>query len=257
MNDTDFTEENYKRLLNLAKSRYRFCDYMETASEPLVVWRHDIDYSPNRALGLARIDAECGLSCIYHVMVTSRYYSILERETLDNLRMIAGLGHQIGLHFDIEVLGTDLTPDAEVILERIGFEKSILQDLLDIEPNSMSFHNTILNRERITDAQNVAGMINVNAQEVFQSYKYISDSNGIWRRDRLEDVLAEETHQRLHVLTHPVWWTPEAMSPAERLRRAIKGRARSGLNVYFDLMKQDGRYDEVLRQSGFDIEPLN
>jgi hypothetical protein len=55
---------------------------------------------------------------------------------------------------------------------------------------------------------------------------YCSDSNGHWRFKRLKDVLEDtpENVPRLQVLTHPVWWTEESMSPKKRFAKCIKGR---------------------------------
>lgn len=254
--DAEFTEANYARLLAAAARRYRFCNYGESASEPIVVWRHDIDFSPNRALALARIEAELGVKCVYHVMLSSRHYNVFELETLKLLRGIATFGHLFGLHFDMDIFDPAQTTTREMVDCRIKFEKSILENLLEVTLGSMSFHNTVLNSHRVATSAVIAGMINVNCKEVFDSYKYVSDSNGIWRRERLEAVLEGEIHPRLHVLTHPVWWTPEAMSPAERLWRAQTGRARAGLDAYFSVLARDGRAEEVLALQGFgDFEP--
>ena len=77
----------------------------------------------------------------------------------------------------------------------------------------------------------VAGMVNVYCAEIRSRFTYVSDSNGIWWRGRLGDIL-QNGPDKLHVLTHPEWWTPEAMSPRERIARCIDGRARSQHVVY-------------------------
>lgn len=249
---TEFTEANYARLLALAARQYRFCNYGENLPEPIIVWRHDIDVSPNRALSLARIEAEQGVKCVYHILLSSRHYNVFELETMNTLRQIANSGHHIGLHFDMDVFGHGENADPQTVSRRIEREKGILEDLLGVSLGSMSFHNTLLNSHRIGTSSVIAGMINVNSGEVFGRYKYVSDSNGIWRRECLRDVLNGQVYPRLHVLTHPVWWTPDAMSPAERLWRAQIGRARAGINIYFDALRRDGRAKEVLTLQGFD-----
>jgi hypothetical protein len=45
----------------------------------------------------------------------------------------------------------------------------------------------------------------------------------------------------LHLLTHPAWWTPDEMSPSERIDRAILGRARATRGDYDALLKAAGR----------------
>lgn len=69
---------------------------------------------------------------------------------------------------------------------------------------------------------------------------YVSDSNGYWRYQRLSDVLENSENEKLHILTHPEWWTPEIMPPRERISRCIEGRS----------AKQHAIYDEALRKAG-------
>jgi hypothetical protein len=54
-------------------------------------------------------------------------------------------------------------------------------------------------------------------------------------------VLADDTVSRLHVLTHPEWWTPEAMSPRERVVRSVDGRRESTLRAYDQLLERNNR----------------
>lgn len=248
----DFTEDEYIRLLEVASRKYTFVHYDETPPGPLVCWRHDIDYSPQRALAMARIEAERSLKCIYHVFLNSRYYSIFEPAVTAILEEIRELGHVLGLHFDMDVLGTGDSTGTDRILERIDFEKSVLEKLLHQPMRSISFHNYVLNQERLTRTDSIHGMINVCAPAIWDGYKYVSDSNGIWRHEQLRDVLSREPYDRLHVLTHPVWWTPTPQTAMERLRRAVEGRAKSGIDFYLSLLKRDGRFEQIADQIGLD-----
>ena len=253
-NNDEFTEASYQRLLRLAAGRYVFCDYGDEVDDmPTVAWRHDVDYSPQRALALARLENAQGLRCIYHVLVTSRYYSVLEPEIANIFRAISALGHSLGLHFDMDVFGQLPTVEVEAVTRRIGLEKLLLEALTGVELHSMSFHNFGLNQSRLLEQETICSMTNVAATSVRSKYKYVSDSNGIWRFDRLKDILFQE-HPRLHVLTHPEWWTPDAMSPLARLDRCIEGRARVGRGLYVDLMKRDGRYSDIAARIGMKAE---
>jgi hypothetical protein len=53
----DFTESEYETLLKLAKKKWRFIKYSEYRSDqPVVLWRHDLDFSVHRALRLAQME---------------------------------------------------------------------------------------------------------------------------------------------------------------------------------------------------------
>lgn len=249
-----FTQTRYEHMLDLAKQHYRFADYGEPLDESYLIWRHDIDYSPQRALAMARVEAMRGLKCVYHVLLSGRYYNVLEAEVGAILREIVNLGHSLGLHFDMDVFGLGRA-SKEQIVERISLEKMILERVLTTEIRSLSFHNYVLNRDRLDEAEQICGLLNVCTPRYRDAFKYVSDSNGLWQYDDLEVVLASHTHPRLQVLTHPVWWTPEVLRPIERVRRAVDGRAEAGLRSYTDVMRRDGRLSRLARLIGLDDTP--
>jgi len=58
----EFTEDNYRAIVKQAASKYLFVNYGYKGSEFHVIWRHDVDFSVNRALKLAQIEAELGVN---------------------------------------------------------------------------------------------------------------------------------------------------------------------------------------------------
>ena len=60
-------------------------------------------------------------------------------------------------------------------------------------------------------------MVNAYAAEIHQRYRYVSDSNGIWRHERLGNVLEMSSEKNLQVVTHPVWWQQLEMPPRARV----------------------------------------
>jgi hypothetical protein len=244
----DFTENNYARLIELAAQSYRFVDLPEALDDPdpspAVVWRHDVDYSPHRALALAQVEQSRGLRCVYHFMVSSRYYNVLEPEVSTILRRIGDLGHHVGLHFDMDVFdvfGAGESPSQEAIDRQMAFERDVLAMVLRRPLTSMSFHNVTLNAELLVESATIACLRNAQAAVKRGEFRYVSDSNGVWRYDRLDAVLAGPASRRLMVLTHPEWWTPEQATPFERLARCIAGRADANLAFYVKLLNRDGR----------------
>ena len=252
----DFTEANYRRLLALAVSKYQFVSYGEEPAAPFVIWRHDIDCSPHRALAFAQAEADLGVRCHYHVLVSGRYYNVLEPDVAAIIRKIGALGHEIGLHFDMDTVPEAASATEVSIRDRISFEKQIIETVTGVPVRTMSFHNHVLHEARLDRADEICGMCNASNERFQTGYKYVSDSNGIWRHDRLEDVLTAPAHPRLHVLTHPVWWSPEPMSPVMRLHRVVDGRAHASFDFYADVMKRDGRYATLAQRLGFaDADP--
>jgi hypothetical protein len=246
-----FTETEYRRLLDIAREKYQFCGFQDSLDHPSVVWRHDVDHSVHRALAVAKLEAERNLRCVYHVLPTSRYYNVLEPEISAMLREIAAIGHEIGLHFDMDAFGEAAEASTHEIDRRVAFERDVLATVVGVELRSMSFHNYVLNQRRLHDRETICGLLNCSSTALAHTYKYVSDSNGMWRYQRLESVLSEPPCRRLHVLTHPEWWTPEPMSPILRLRRLVDGRARANFDFYVRQLRRDGRLKAIGERMGY------
>src|SRR5579862_2794708 len=79
-------------------------DEVEAAVAPYAILRHDVDYSPESALRLARLESSRGIRATYFLLPGSLYYSLLAPEHVLLARDLAGLGHEVGLHYDMRAL---------------------------------------------------------------------------------------------------------------------------------------------------------
>ena len=234
----DFTRENYRRLLRLARQTYIFRTYTDfSPEERFVLWRHDVDFSAHAARRLAELEANEGVLATYFLYLHSEFYNLLEREVADCVRDIIGFGHPIGLHFDAGFSDVQSQEQLEADLRR---EKRILEEVFEREVSAFSFHIPTDPAHRCR-AFRYAGLINTGA-EYFQAHVgYCSDSNGYWRVRRLEDVLRQGSDRCLQVLTHPEWWQDAVMSPRQRLERCIDGRANKMRAWYQRTVEEHGR----------------
>lgn len=236
----DFTESEYEKLLKLAKKKWRFIKYSEYGSDhPVVLWRHDLDFSVHRALRLAQMEAGLGVRSTFFLYLHSTFYNLFEPEIKNIVLQIKGLGHNFGLHFDaIFYLGN--IKDLKDVDDILRFEKSVMEKMLLIEVDAFSIHNPDLTALPELNQDEIGGMINACGRFLEENYSYITDSNGYWRFRRLKEVLEAGEDEKLHVLTHPGWWVPNIMSPGLRVSRCIDGRARY----------QHARYDRILAGLG-------
>jgi hypothetical protein len=235
--DNDFTETAYRDLLRTARSRYAFRPFANALTmADGVLWRHDIDMSPHRALALARIEREEGVTASYFVHLHSNFYNAFETDVIATLKDVVALGHEIGLHFDPQVRQL-AAGDRAGVLRAVSLERDILQDALGAPVVAVSFHDPDLAGFTDLGDDVIAGLVNAYGPRVRKEFAYCSDSNGYWRFKPIGDVLREPGHTRVQVLTHPEWWVPEPMSPRDRVARAINGRA----------SRATARYDAALR----------
>ena len=229
----DFTEQGYVDALNLAKANWQFESFGTSSTCPHVLWRHDIDVSPHRAVRLAQLESEHGVKATHFFLLHSEFYSCMERSVRDRMRLIANLGHDIGLHFDVSFYPE--ISDLCSLEEKVKSEAVIVSDLANKEVVAISFHNPTVEHLRF-DQPRIAGLANAysgygarcvdsKGHMSFGGYQYVADSVGYWRFARLHDILQCPSNQKIQVLTHPEWWTPDMLCPRARIDRAIRGRA--------------------------------
>jgi len=98
----DFTGKIYENLCTLIEKLYTpmtVQQYLQQgnaqATRPLAVIRHDVDRWPNRALRMARIEARFSIASTYYFRVVPFVF------LPEIIREIAGLGHEIGYHYEV------------------------------------------------------------------------------------------------------------------------------------------------------------
>lgn len=242
----DFTRNNYRRLVKMAKEKYIFRFFSNFApGERYILWRHDVDFSVHSARKLALIEGEEGVVSTFFLHMHSMFYNLFEKEISDLCFEIKSAGHNLGLHFDPDYYSIQNDDQFRELLTR---EKKMLEDLLGCKVEAVSFHNPtpeILHANKME----YCGMINAYAEYFHKQVGYCSDSSGYWRHRRLEDVLSAGEDPCLQVLTHPEWWQDEAMLPYQRILRCIEGRAKKTKQNYQAMLQGLGR-----ENVGFDSE---
>lgn len=235
----DFTEELYRITLQAAKDFYSFKLFTDNEEEkPHILLRHDVDFSVHRAYKISLIEHELNIKATYFIMLNSQFYNLLDPVIIRKVRDIISLGHDIGLHFCDEQLTAENTCDEKYISARILKQKSLLEEIIEKEVAVISFHNPDSYNILSLEDKIICNLINVYSDYFKENYKYCSDSNGYWRYESIHEVIASRKYHKLQILTHPAWWTPEPMSPRDRIERCIYGRALSTLKQYDqDLIK--------------------
>jgi hypothetical protein len=235
---SDFTLDNYRNLLELAKKNFVFRTYTSFGKEEkLILWRHDIDFSVHSALKLAKIENELGITTTYFIHLHNEFYHFWEKEISEIIQNIVNLGHRLGLHFDSHFYGEYIIPDFE---QKLINEKSILENQFSVPVEVFSFHNPSTEILKLEDLK-YADMINTYSKLFKEEVNYISDSNGYWRYNKLEDVLLSNGTKPLQVLTHPGWWTEEPMRPRDKITFHIEQRSKRQHEFYDDTLLKTGR----------------
>lgn len=237
--ENDFTQANYRRIIQLVKESGRPPVSYEAIpwGKTYLLWRHDIDFSVNRGVKLAKINAEYSVHSTFFVNLHSTFYNPFELDQAQLLRTIVSMGHDIGVHFDVSFYGELDSVEYEV---HIAKEADLLAELVGKRPVAVSFHNPTKGLPKINTLK-LGGLVNAYSQELMTDSRYCSDSNGYWRHARLVDLVANTTIERLHVLTHPGWWVEKPMAPRMRILRAVQGRSAAVMDDYDRLLENHGR----------------
>ncbi len=230
-----FTIAHYAEIVKLAKDMgFQFIlhkdEYIPERKD--IIWRHDVEFSPDIALKMANIEHDLGVKATYFFQIHSEFYNILERYMSDILYKIKGLGHHIGLHYDSHYYNVN---DEETLERTLKIDKAYFEQVFNLELDTFSFHETtpfILGCQKET----YGGMINVYSQKIKSKYQYCADSTGFWRYEVLDEVLRDDKVKHLQVLTHDAMWSETVLSPRQRVRKSIQANA--------DRIKK--QYDQIL-----------
>jgi hypothetical protein len=236
-NFADFTISHYEEILEMIKQNYIISQYHNfKKDQKFAIVRHDIDFSPHRALRVAQIETQHDICSTYFVHIHNEYYNFFESAIREIILSIIELGHDLGVHFDTHYYG--ITTEDQII-EKLTWEKDILENELKIAIKTFSFHNTnpfVLSCQK----DEYAGLLNTYSSYFQKEVPYCSYSNGYWRYQRMYDVISKAEAPCLHLLTHPEWWQEEPMSPWQRIKRSINGRAQRNMEEYVELLRING-----------------
>lgn len=247
----DFTEKHYREILQKAISIAPFIGYDEIDFyDKFILWRHDCDFSLNRALKLAQIESEYRVKSTFFLNPHCEGYNIFEKSQYEILRKIIELGHDIGLHFDAGFYDS-ITEDN--LGEKILAEANLLKELLSVDVKVFSFHNPTV-QGLSWNKPIYGGLLNCYSSFFHTEVTYCSDSNGYWRHNRLLDFLETCQSDKIQILTHAEWWQEKPMHARDRIFRSIHERAKNNLRVYDDFLEFHQRDNQF--GSSSEIQPL-
>lgn len=234
-----FTIDNYRNQLQLAiDNGFQFIsfedDFINERKD--IIWRHDVEFSPDIALTMARIENELAIKTTYFFQIHSEFYNIFERYFSDILFEIKSLGHYIGLHFDSHYYDIKTEDQLETFIHQ---DKAYFEKIFNLKLRVFSFHNTTpftLSCEK----RHYGGLINVYSDFYKSKFRYCADSTGYWRYEVLEDILVDTQIQHLQVLVHDAMWSDTVLSPRQRVRKSIQDNTN----------RVKVQYDNILRTFG-------
>lgn len=214
----DFTYTAYSSLLDSLRAHgYSFCDYHDYGGHPrCVIMRHDIDNQIDRALSLAELEAAQGVKSTYFVLLSTDFYNVASEKNRALIKRIQSLGHEIGLHYDEVVYGSDESGESNV--KHIIKEAAILSEIIETPVTTASMHRP--SRRTLEADLEIPGIVNSYGKTFFKDFKYLSDSRRNWREPVL-DIIDSEEFDKLHILTHAFWYHNDDIGISDTVRAYI------------------------------------
>ncbi|MGH8760126.1 MAG: hypothetical protein ACREVW_11540 [Burkholderiales bacterium] len=201
-----FDFETYHWILTRVAGTNRCVRFRDFAGgdlpEPFFILRHDVDYSPAAALRLAEEEAKRAVSATYFLLAGTRYYNLLAPEHGHLARRLAELGHEVGLHYDVNFFRSFPRREWGQLLRA---QAQMLSELAGAEVVSIAMHQPALNGE--DPFRGDSRFINAYDPRFVRDTVYVSDSCRAWRNGGWSMLQAGVIPRRLHLCLHPINWS--------------------------------------------------
>ena len=215
----DFTLQHFRMLLtDLRSSGYSLLPVtsMRDRTPGLEAFlRHDVDLHIAGIERVGEIEADLNVSATYYVPLTQPFNPFYPANRRRLMQLVA-MGHEIGLHYDLELYPRD--PAAA--LEHLRREADMLRNLVEAPVRTISTH---LPYKGLPDPfLDVDDLVHPHSPALSADLTYVSDSCRAWRDETLLRCFSDEPPRRLLLSTHPELWLGEAgQSRQEYLRTVV------------------------------------
>tara|TARA_B100000424_G_scaffold169933_1_gene130824 strand:- start:191 stop:940 length:750 start_codon:yes stop_codon:yes gene_type:complete len=227
-----FSYAEYRNIITMVKQNLPIMDFSEVDDKinSFCVLRHDIEFSIDRALAMARIEHEdLNVHSTYTVQLRNNTYNALSQKNIESIQEIESMGHYIGLHQNPP---SDI-PDDQLI-NYIIKDIETLEHYYGFEVDRFAFHRCGSNPGILEKYVEVPGKINCYAKEFFHYFSgdkpeelrvhYLADSNHQWKYGHPLHVDYWDLPQKMQLLTHPFSWSDDGYDNISNFTKLIRER---------------------------------
>ena len=249
--DLDFTLAHYREILARITLTHRTFSFGEAAPlgealldvERFVLMRHDVEFSLDAALTMARADHDAGVRSTFFVQIGSDY-NLFEADGAEAVEEVLDLGHVLGFLY---YLGQ---------LERAGGEPvalagraiNLIEDFFDTRIRAASPHMPMRSGRTLR----IPGVVDAYDPLYFEQIKYLSDSTQVWREGVVTSLL--DRYDQVQLLTHEYHWTEAGLGwdellllEAEFKYRRLRRRAEANIERFREGLRLRAERDEAFR----------
>jgi hypothetical protein len=253
MAQTGFELKSYEELLQAGlDADYKFVSFANIGKEGTArscLLRHDVDSELLGCAGMLDVEKSLGITATYFLMTRSTAYNLFSVEGTAMVARMLRDGHRIGLHFMGERCEGK---DVAYVVDEVLRETRWLEQEFGVKTDAVSFHQPT---RTILDAQlEIPGLANTYNASQMSAYFYVSDTNMIWRHDHPRDIFLRGLHDRLQLLIHPMWWTPQPLDTLDKWRRVLRHNQRAVVDHWRSRERTLANADLGLNSDAHDAE---
>jgi hypothetical protein len=93
-------EKCLRKIVDVGYQSFLIKDTARGIPSQSIIMRHDIEYSLECAVTMARLEAKHGICASYYVLLHAPFYNPYTPQNMEILGEILELGHEIGLHYE-------------------------------------------------------------------------------------------------------------------------------------------------------------
>lgn len=227
-----FSYAEYRNMVTLVKHHLPIMDFSEVNDEvhSFCVLRHDIEFSIDRALEMARIEHEdLNVHSTYTVQLRNNTYNALSQKNIESIQEIESMGHYIGLHQNPPMMEDD------ELIDYIMKDIETLEHYYEFEVDRFAFHRCGSNPGILEKYVEVPGKINCYAEDFFHYFSgdrpeelrvhYLADSNHQWKYGNPFEIDYWDLPQKMQLLTHPYSWSEDGYDNNSNFIKVIRERS--------------------------------
>jgi hypothetical protein len=212
----NFSYQEYKLIINSIIKHLpimRFDDVREHTKKYCVI-RHDVEFSVERALQLAEVEAALGIESTYVFQICNNNYNPFSHKNRDLIHQIHKLGHDLGVHVHLG----NFNSEKECIENYIIKQAQLLSIALDYPISKFSIHRPI--QDHIKNVIEIPGYINMSDSKFFVYTNnfsiydlpilYLADSNHEWKYGNPLTIDFSKI-SKMQLNCHPFSWTEKGL----------------------------------------------
>jgi len=204
----NFSYKHYFEVLSYAKKNYTLGTIGEFSKlkrkNKFILLRHDVDFSLDHALVLAKEEAKRSIFSTYFILLNDTLYNAFSDEGIEKIQMISRLGHEIGLHYNTNIFNKIKSSS----ISQIILESKMLSNIIGKKIISVAQHNPTITQKIKTKIN--SQFIDARNEMIAKTTTFLSDSLQNWRNGCM--CRHVDKIDRMQISTHPIWWSKNPTS---------------------------------------------